>query len=96
MFNKEMEIGHIVAVRYCWNAYVGEINIQGLCATGAARFAFFSPHSIKDDGTYQIIGHKDSSHPDFNEEVLNYYKSETGECPVKLHIFDKLYLKAHE
>jgi hypothetical protein len=86
---KQIENGHIVAVRYVWNSYVGEVCfLRGLCATGAKRHAFFSPHSLKDTTTYQIIGHINKEHSDYNEEVLNWYKSETGDCPIKITIYD--------
>jgi hypothetical protein len=88
MFGRKMEIGHIVAVRYAWNSYVGTIGMGGLCATGAKRHAFFSPHELKKDATYQIIGHKDKNHPDFNQEVYDWYMNEKGNCPVTFHIYD--------
>lgn len=92
--NTPIEDGHIVAVRYVWNSYVGEINFRfgGLYATGAKRHAFYSPHSIQKFTTYQIIGHINENHKDYNEEVLNWYKSEDGEfeCPVKLTIYENM------
>ena len=88
--NKPLEDGHIVAVRYIWNSYVGEINIKlnFLWATGAKHFAFFFPNSLKNTATYQIIGHTNKEHPDYNDDVLNWYKSETLNCPIKLTIYD--------
>jgi hypothetical protein len=93
--NKPLEDGHIVAVRYVWNSYVGEIcALRGLCATGAKRHAFFSPHSLKETSTHQIIGHTNKEHPDYNEDVLNWYKSETSDCPIKLTIYDNCEIEA--
>jgi len=87
--NKPIEDGHIVAVRYVWNSYIGEIcALRGLCATGAKRHAFFSPHSLKETTTYQIIGHVNKEHVDYNEKVLEWYKSETMDCPIEITVYN--------
>lgn len=85
---KPIETGHIVAVRYVWNSYIGEVRDRGLCSTGACRHAFFSPHTLKKTTTYQIIGHTNKEHIDYNEDVFNWYKSETGDCPIKITVYD--------
>ena len=90
MFGKTIELGHIVAVRYCWNSYVGEIGFSWLHATGAKRHAFFSPHGYDKKATYQILGHVDKNHKDYNEGVLNWYKSEKGKCPIKITVYDNI------
>lgn len=86
---KPLEDGHIVVVRYVWNSYVGEINYRkgGLLATGALRHAFFSPHSLKLEHTYQIVGHIDKNHIDYNQGVLDWYKNEEGDCPVEITVY---------
>lgn len=90
MDGRKIEVGHIVAVRYVWNSYVGEITMRGLSATGSLRHAFFSPHKLKHKNTYQILSHKKESHPDFNKEVNEWYKSEDEnlQCPIKIRIYE--------
>jgi len=62
-----------------------------LHATGALRFAFFSPHPIDGKaGAYQIIGHMQEDHPDYSEAVYKWYKSEEGDCPVKFMIYSNM------
>jgi len=91
--NKILEDGHIVAVRYVWNSYVGEVNFKfgGLCSTGAKRHAFFSPHTLKPEHTYQIIGHINPNHIDYNKDVLDWYNSEDENCtcPVEITVYNK-------
>lgn len=90
MTGKKIQLGHIVAVRYVWNSYVGEITMCGLAATGAMKHAFRSPHKIEPQFTYQILGHVDPKHVDFNQEVFDWYRSEDEEylCPVKVTVYD--------
>jgi hypothetical protein len=90
MTGKKIEFGHIVAVRYVCNSYVGIARMKGLCSQGAKRFAFFSPHSYEDYATYQILCHIDKDHKDFNEAVCNWYTSEEGECPIKIIVYNNL------
>lgn len=92
MFNKNIEFGHIVAVRYCWNSYAGVIRPKGLSLgefaerfLGAALF-----HQLDDKATYQILGHIEKSHTDFNPEILKWIKSETGECPIKIKVYSNM------
>lgn len=87
MTGKFLELGHIVAVRYEWNSYVGVIRMSGLCSEGARRHTFASPHSINHH-TYQILGHIDSNHPDWNEDVWKWYNSEDMTCPVRIRVYD--------
>ncbi len=87
---KEIETGHILAVRYVWNSYVGVAKQSGLCAESPdIKFAFFSPHSWDKSATYQIIGHDDKNHPDYNNDVyLWYYHGYSpDECPATLIIY---------
>lgn len=88
--DRDIEFGHIVAVRYVWNSYVGEVKLNGLCATGAKRHAFFSPHQIEQKFHYQILSHINPNHPDFNQEVNDWYLSEVDGfvCPIKIRIYD--------
>jgi hypothetical protein len=86
---KQLELGHIVIVRYVWNTYVGQIKREGLCPTGAIRHAFLSPHAIQSTATYQVISHIDMNHRDYNAEASNWYYSEKGECPVEIKLWDK-------
>lgn len=89
MDGRKLAIGHIVAVRYVWNSYVGEITMRGLCATGAATYAFFSPHKLEHKNTYQILGHTNPSHVDYNKEVLEWYNTDGDTiCPVKIRIYE--------
>lgn len=94
MDNKELEFGHIVCVRYSWNTYVGEVRPEGLCATGALQYAFFSPHAFNRSATYQILGHVDQSHPDYKDYILDWYKSEKERrCPINIRVWDNVQLK---
>lgn len=88
---KPLENGHIVAVRYVWNSYVGEISIYRdnvqLYSTGAKRHAFISPHTLKPKHTYQIISHDNPLHEDYNKDVNDWYMSEQGICPIEITIY---------
>jgi hypothetical protein len=86
---KQLEIGHIVLVRYVWNSYVGEIRSDGLCATGAKRHAFASPHKIQHSSTYQVLSHVNKSHPDHYYMASNWYFSEDGDCPFENRVYNK-------
>lgn len=91
--NKTLEDGHIIAVRYVWNSYVGEVDnkVSLLRATGNFRHAFFSPHEIENKHTHQILSHIDPTHSDFNQEVNDWYNNEEPKyCPIKLRIYDNL------
>ena len=89
MTGKFLELGHIVAVRYVWNSYVGVIRMSGMCSEGAKRHCFFSPHQLERH-TYQVIGHVDKNHPDYNEDVYNWYYSETMNCPIRIRVYDNV------
>jgi hypothetical protein len=83
---KEIQLGHILAVRYVWNSYAGIVTIKGLHVGG--RY-----HQIENNATYQIIGHTDNSHPDYNKDVsewINLYltSKDYGECPVKIRVYE--------
>lgn len=89
--NKKIENGHILAVRYAWNSYVGVVcdNNKLNLTKGAKRFqAFASQHSIEFKHTHQIIGSVDVTHPDYNAEVTAWFLSEVGDCPVILRVYD--------
>lgn len=92
MDGNKIEFGHILAVRYSWNSYVGVARCKGLCAESKdIDKAFFSAHKYSDNATYQIIGHVDKTHNDYNENVHNWYFSEnSGNIPVKLRVYDNL------
>lgn len=91
MDGKRIEFGHIVAVRYVWNSYVGVARIKGLCAESPSiHRAFFSPHSYSDIATYQILGHMNKDHADYNVDVFNWYKADDGECPIKIKIYNTM------
>ncbi len=90
MTGKLLELGHIVAVRYVWNSYVGVIRMSGMCSEGAKRYAFCSPHSLEKNNTYQVIGHIDKNHSDYNEDVWNWYNSEDLPCPIKITVYDNV------
>lgn len=90
MDGKIIGFGHIIAVRHVWNSYVGVARMKGLCAEGAKRHAFFSPHPYRDKETYQILGHMDKTHADYNEDVYKWFTKEKGECPVKIRIYDNM------
>ena len=91
MDGKNIDFGHIVAVQYVWNSYVGVARMRGLCAESPSiERAFFSPHRYDDKATYQILGHVDKSHKDYNEDVLNWYKSDNVECPIKIKIYETM------
>lgn len=92
----DIESGHIVAVRYCWNSYVGVIRYNSTNAAyvldmknGAKRFRCAAQggfHSLGEH-TYQILGHSDIGHKDYSEDVFNWWKSEVGECPIEIIIY---------
>lgn len=86
---KPIRDGHLLAIRYNWNSYVGEVRRDWFYATGSLRLAHF-PHSIDGEaGAYQIIGHADKNDEDYNEEVFKWYNSEDEyDCPVKIKIYD--------
>lgn len=86
---RKIKYGHILAVRYVWNSYVGVCGFTGLQAISPAqRFAFYSPHSFDASATYQILGHVKEGHEDYNEDVFKWYNSEEGDCPVKISIYE--------
>jgi len=87
MTGKFLELGHIVAVRYIWNSYIGVIRMSGMCHEGAKRHYFYSPHSLERH-TYQIIGHMDKEDPDYNENVYNWYMTEDIKCPIRITVYD--------
>ena len=89
MKGKLLEIGHIVAVRYVWNSYVGVIRMSGMCAEGARRHSFNSPHSLERH-TYQVLGHVDKYHPDYNQDVWDWYNSEDIPCPIRITVYDNV------
>lgn len=85
---KEIEIGHILAVRYVWNSYAGTVSIRGLDVGG--RY-----HQLDPKAHYQILGHQDGNHPDFRQDVFEWverYKKSLdgkyGECPVKIRVYE--------
>lgn len=89
---KEVELGHIVAVRYVWNSYVGIVRIGGLSLhegalrhCGAASF-----HSLEHDKTYQILGHITPGHKDYNKDVITWHNSEHGICPIRIRVYDNI------
>lgn len=91
MTGKKIEAGHIVAVRYGWNSYVGVMTqFRGLQLAGAAsRFAGAAPyHSINPEATYQVLAHTSPNHPDYDYEVNKWYYSEDGECPVNIRVYE--------
>lgn len=91
---EKLRDGHIVAVRYEWSSYVGEVvSLRGLCATGAIRHAFFGPHQLRETTTYQIIGHTNKKDKDYNELVFKWYNSEDGDCPIKITVYDNFISK---
>lgn len=93
---KNLQDGHIVAVRYAWNSYVGIVrNIHGLSMhEGAKRhWAMAKFHPIEEEnGTYQILGHEDPDDNHFNPEVFDWFTSEQEEynCPVRIRVYDNL------
>lgn len=92
MTGRVLENGHIVVVRYCWNSYAGVIRNNKLSLyEGAERFKGASPyHDLKSTYTYQILGHVDTNHKDFKQEICDWLKSEDGDCPTKITVYDNL------
>lgn len=88
---KPLEAGHIVAVRYVWSSYVGQVSMVCghylLHSTGANRHSFLSAHTLKNIHTYQIIGHVNKGHIDYNEDAYLWYMSEEMKCPFELTIY---------
>jgi hypothetical protein len=87
MDGKEIEAGHIVAVRYVWNSYAGIVTpLRGLDVGG--RF-----HVMDDKATYQILGHESESHNDYNPDIAKWIKEymterKPTECPIKIRVYD--------
>src|ERR1035438_3287176 len=86
---RQLELGHIVAVRYVWNSYAGLITLKGL-------FIGYNYHSIENEYHYQILGHEDKNHKDYNEEICKWleehhkYSKNSNECPIKIRIYDNI------
>lgn len=91
---KPLESGHIVAVRYVWNSYVGEVSIYKpaksylLHSTGAQKHAFNTLHTLKATHTYQILSHREKDHPDYNERVNRWYFKGDVQCPIVITVYD--------
>lgn len=85
---RRIELGHILAVRYVWNSYVGEVTLRGL-------FVGHTYHLLRGDGAhYQIIGHADEAHPDYRKDVSDwlakYYSGNYPECPVRIRVYENV------
>lgn len=82
-----IEQGHILAVRYVWNSYAGEVTMKGLYVGG--RY-----HDLNDKSHYQIIGHTNKEHKDYRQDVYDwlqeYYTGKYPECPVKIRVYDNM------
>lgn len=92
MKGNELRLGHIVAVRYVWNSCVGIIRFGGLSLhEGAARHAgFASYHKLETTATYQILSHVNPDDKDYNAKVNKWFKSEKGDCPIKINVYDDI------
>lgn len=92
--NKTIENGHILAVRYAWNSYVGVVadgvNKKALVLTkGANRFRGAAPyHDLTGNNIYQIVGHVDVTHKDYIEKTAKWFLSEKGNSPFVLRVYD--------
>jgi hypothetical protein len=85
---RKIEQGHILAVRYVWNSYAGEVTMKGLYVGG--RY-----HDLDDKAHYQIIGHTNKDHEDYRKDVYDwlqkYYSGKKHpECPVKIRVYDNM------
>jgi hypothetical protein len=91
IFNKEMEIGHIIAVRYVWNSYIGVLRADGLSMRELAQkhWAMAECHPIESKNTHQILGHVEANHKDFNQSVYDWAYSDDGnfKCPVEIFVY---------
>lgn len=89
MNGKPLESGHIVAVRYAWSSYVGVIRGPQLSLfEGANRWKGFARyHALEPGKTYQVLGHVDPKHPDYDYNIWFWWHSEEGECPVKIDVY---------
>jgi len=92
---KPLEIGHIVAVRYVWNSYIGVIRLMGLSTQelNQRHWAVSKFHSLKDTSTFQIIGHVDEFHSDYNKEVFDWCNKDgvpdNEPCPIPIKIYSE-------
>lgn len=93
MFGDQIHNGHICAVRYVWNSYVGVVRFidfafrLSLHETSLRFAGVASTHPIESKNTYQILGHIDPTHKDYNQDVIRWLYSEDGECPIKIEIY---------
>lgn len=84
----QLELGHIVAVRYVWNSYAGLITMKGL-------FVGYNYHDIQDHHHYQILGHENEDHKDYDEKISKWltkhheYKKSV-DCPIKIRVYDNM------
>ena len=87
IFNRNTEIGHIVCVKYVWSTYVGVVRPEGLHINELAKrhWTGVAYHGFK----YQIIGHVDFNHKDFNKGVYDwaFSEDETILCPVTVYLY---------
>lgn len=93
MDGKKIDDGHLLVVRYAWNSYVGIM--RNMCRLslweGAKRHAGAAPyHEFDPEYTYQIIGHENPQHPDFNPLTFDWWTSEESDynCPIKIRVYE--------
>lgn len=91
IFNKDIEIGHIVCVKYVWSTYVGVVRPEGLHINELAKrhWTGVAYHGIDIKNTHQILGHVDFNHKDFNKGVYDwaFSEDETITCPVTVYLY---------
>ena len=93
MDGTDIREGHIIAVRYVWNSYVGVIRyVQSgfkLSLHESKEHGGFAPfHDIDNKGTYQVLGHIEESDSDYSEIILKWFKNGNGKCPVHIKIYE--------
>lgn len=89
MDGKDIEFGHILAVRYVWNSYIGVAKPKGLCAISPdIDKAFNSGHKFSNTATYQILGHMKEDHKDYRKDVYDWYMTSGTTCPIKIRVYD--------
>ncbi len=87
---KELQSGHIVAVRYSYNSYVGVVRSGRLSMhEGHKKNYGYAPyHDIKKQYTYQILGHVDNEHRDFNQNAFDWFTKEQVELKERIRVYD--------
>lgn len=87
---REIELGHVLAVRYAWNSYAGIVAINGLSFKNSVHGGFAEFHPLSKTATYQILGHEDPEHKDYNKMVIKWLTEKDHEPPIKIRVYENM------